>query len=133
MERIRAADVIAALSLATDLGIGVPLEHGLQSTLLAMRLADRLNVDAETAAQTYYACQLFYVGCTANTDAAAELFGTDDALTTYATPSRFGSRVRNGRRLPPGGSPSGRRATGARRSARPAPADGRQGRQASHR
>ena len=93
MECIRAAEVIAALSLATDLGIGVPLEYGLHSTLLAMRLADRLNVDAATATQTYYACQLFYVGCTANADVAAELFGADDALTTYATPSRFGSRA----------------------------------------
>ena len=65
MECIRAAEVIAALSRATDLGIGVPLEYGLHSTLLAMRLADRLNVDAATATQTYYACQLFYVGCTA--------------------------------------------------------------------
>jgi HD-GYP domain-containing protein (c-di-GMP phosphodiesterase class II) len=120
MERIRAADVIAALSLATDLGIGVPLEHGLQSTLLAMRLADRLNVDAETAAQTYYACQLFYVGCTANTDAAAELFGTDDALTTYATPSRFGSRVEMAAGFlravaPPGGAPLVRAGQLARR------------------
>ena len=55
---MRAAEVIAALSLATDLGIGVPLEHGLQSTLYAMRLADRLGVDAETASHTYYACLL---------------------------------------------------------------------------
>jgi hypothetical protein len=55
--------VIAALSLATDLGIGVPLEHGLQSTLLAMRLGERLGVDQDTASQTYYACLLFYVGC----------------------------------------------------------------------
>jgi HD-GYP domain-containing protein (c-di-GMP phosphodiesterase class II) len=92
-ERVRAAEVIAALSLATDLSIGVPLEHGLHSTLLAMRLADRLQVDANTATQTYYACQLFYVGCTANADVAAELFGSDDALTTYATPNRFGSRA----------------------------------------
>jgi hypothetical protein len=38
--------------LATDLGTGVPLEHGLQSTLFAMRLAERLGVDAETASQT---------------------------------------------------------------------------------
>ncbi len=90
---IRAAEVIAALSLATDLGIGVPLEYGLHSTLLAMRLADRLNVDVATATQTYYACQLFYVGCTANADVAAELFGADDALTKYAAPSRFGSRA----------------------------------------
>ncbi len=119
-ERIRVAEVIAALSLATDLGIGVPLEHGLQSTLLAMRLADRLKVDAETAAQTYYACQLFYVGCTANTDVAAELFGADDALTTYAAPSRFGSRTEMTAGFlravaPPGGAPIMRASQLARR------------------
>jgi HD-GYP domain-containing protein (c-di-GMP phosphodiesterase class II) len=84
--------VIAALSLATDLGIGVPLEHGLQSTLLAMRLGELLGVDSDTASQTYYACLLFYVGCTADAEVAAETFGDDDALTTYALPARFGSR-----------------------------------------
>jgi HD-GYP domain-containing protein (c-di-GMP phosphodiesterase class II) len=83
---------MAALSLATDLGIGVPLEHGLQSTLLAMRLGERLGVDSATASQTYYACLLFYVGCTADAEVAAETFGDDDALTTYAMPARFGSR-----------------------------------------
>jgi HD-GYP domain-containing protein (c-di-GMP phosphodiesterase class II) len=85
--------VIAALSLATDLGIGVPLEHGLQSTLLAMRLGERLGVDADTASQTYYACLLFYVGCTADAEVAAETFGDDDALMTHALPARFGSRT----------------------------------------
>jgi HD-GYP domain-containing protein (c-di-GMP phosphodiesterase class II) len=91
-ERVRAAEVIAALSLATDLGIGVPLEHGLQSTLIAMRLSARLGVDPDTASQTYYACLLFYVGCTADAEVAAETFGDDDALTAYAMPARFGSR-----------------------------------------
>jgi HD-GYP domain-containing protein (c-di-GMP phosphodiesterase class II) len=91
-ERVRAAEVIAVLSLATDLGIGVPLEHGLQSTLVAMRLGERLGVDPDTASQTYYACLLFYVGCTADAEVAAETFGDDDALTTYALPARFGSR-----------------------------------------
>jgi len=119
-ERIRAAEVIAALSLATDLGIGVPLEHGLQSTVLAMRLADRLKVDAETAAQTYYLCQLFYIGCTANADTAAELFGTDNALTTYASPGRFGSRAEMTAGFlravaPPGGAPLVRAGQLARR------------------
>jgi len=110
MESVRAAEVIAALSLATDLGISVPLEYGLHSTLLAMRLADRLKVDGETATQIYYACQLFYVGCTANADVAAELFGGDDALITYATPGRFGSRAEMTAGFlraiaPPGGTP----------------------------
>jgi HD-GYP domain-containing protein (c-di-GMP phosphodiesterase class II) len=92
-ERVRTAEVIAALSLATDLGMSVPLEHGLESTLFAMRLAERLSVDSATASHTYYACLLFYVGCTANADVAAELFGADDSLTRYATPARFGSRA----------------------------------------
>lgn len=92
-ERVRAAEVIAALSLATDLGIGVPLEHGLHSTLFAMRLAESLGVDSETASQTYHACLLFYIGCTAGAELAAQVFGDDDALTTHATPVRFGSRL----------------------------------------
>jgi HD-GYP domain-containing protein (c-di-GMP phosphodiesterase class II) len=107
---VRAAEVIAALSLATDLGIAVPLEHGLHSTLFAMRLADRLGVDSETASQTYYACLMFYVGCTANADVAAEIFGADDSLTRYATPARFGSRAEMVAGFlravaPPGGTP----------------------------
>jgi hypothetical protein len=91
-ELVRAAEVIAALSLATDLGIGVPLEHGLHSPLLAMRLGERLGVDQDTASQTYYACLLFYVGCTADAEVAAGTFGDDDALTRHALPARFGSR-----------------------------------------
>jgi HD-GYP domain-containing protein (c-di-GMP phosphodiesterase class II) len=92
-EQIRAAEVIAALSLATDLGIGVPLEHGLHSTLIAMRLSEQLGVDAETASQAYYTCLLFYVGCTANADVAAGIFGDLNALTTYGAPVRFGARA----------------------------------------
>lgn len=90
-DQVRTADVVAALSLATDLATGVPMEHGLQSTLFAMRLCELLGVDQPTATQVFYACMLFYVGCTANANTAAEVFGEDDALTTYATPVRFGS------------------------------------------
>jgi HD-GYP domain-containing protein (c-di-GMP phosphodiesterase class II) len=90
-EQIRAAEVIAALSLATDLGIGARLEHGLQSTLLAMRLGERLGIDSETASQTYYACLLFYVGCTADAEIAAEVFG-DDSAATHLISVIFGSR-----------------------------------------
>jgi hypothetical protein len=62
---VRAAEVIAALSLATDLGMGFPLEHSLYSAVVAMRLADRLGVDAPTASQAYYGGLLSYIGCTA--------------------------------------------------------------------
>jgi hypothetical protein len=89
-EEVRAAEVIGSLSLATDLGIGVPLEHGLLSTWVAVRLADRLGVDEETAHSVFYSCLLFYVGCTAGAELAADVFGADDALTTYGTPVRSG-------------------------------------------
>lgn len=89
---VRTAEVIAALSLATDLGTRAPFEQGLNSTLLAMRLAHRLGVDDQTATDTYYACLLFYVGCTAGAETATELFGDEEALTIYGSPGRFGSR-----------------------------------------
>ena len=87
---MRTAEVIATLSLATDLAIGLPLEHGLQSTLVAMRLAERLRVDPQTATDTYYACLLFYVGCTADAEDAAVIFGGD--LDGEYVPVMFGSR-----------------------------------------
>jgi hypothetical protein len=48
-EQLRTAEVIATLCLATDLGMGFPFEHGLHTTVIAMRLADRLGVDCQTA------------------------------------------------------------------------------------
>ena len=40
-DEVRTAEVIGALCLATDLGIGLPFEHGLQSTIVAMRIAEQ--------------------------------------------------------------------------------------------
>ncbi len=90
VDRVRTAEFVAALSLATDLGMGFPLEHGLQSTLVGMRIADRLDVDEDTARQAYYGCLLFYIGCTADAEVAAGLFA-EGALLTHFTPVMFGS------------------------------------------
>jgi HD-GYP domain-containing protein (c-di-GMP phosphodiesterase class II) len=89
-EQVRAAEVIGALCLATDLGMGFPFEHGLHTTLVATRLADRLGVDHATASQTYYACLLSHVGCTTDAHVTAEVFG--DSLTTHLNPVLFGSQ-----------------------------------------
>ena len=75
-EQVRAAEVIGALCLATDLGMGFAFEHGLHSTLVATRLADRLRVDRAAAWQTYYACLLSHAGCTTDAHGTAELFGS---------------------------------------------------------
>lgn len=87
-DRVRAAEVVGALCLATDLGMGFPFEHGLQSTLIAARLADRLGLDAETTSQTYYACMLSHAGCTTDAHITAEVFG--DSLTTHFNPVTYG-------------------------------------------
>jgi HD-GYP domain-containing protein (c-di-GMP phosphodiesterase class II) len=89
-EHVRAAEVIAALCLGTDLGMGLPFEHGLRTTLIAMRLGDRIGVDDETASQTYYASLLSYSGCTADAEILAEIFG--GSLTTNFAPRMMGSR-----------------------------------------
>jgi HD-GYP domain-containing protein (c-di-GMP phosphodiesterase class II) len=89
-EQVRAAEVIGALCLATDLGMGFPFEHGLQSTLAAARLADRLGVDRATASQAYYACLLSHAGCTTDAHVTAEVFG--DSLTTHLNPVLYGSQ-----------------------------------------
>ena len=65
--------MIGALCLATDLGMGFPFERGLHQTLIAMRLAERLGVDHETAVQTYYTSLLSHVGCTAEAHRAVEV------------------------------------------------------------
>ena len=76
-EEVRTAEVIATLCLATDLGMGFPFEHGLEGTVVAMRLADELGITGEDASQTYYAMLLTHSGCTTDAQLAAEIFGSD--------------------------------------------------------
>lgn len=87
---VRTAEVIAALCLATDLGVGLPLELGLRSTVVAARLAERVGLDDEQRSATYYCCLLFYAGCTADAETTAELF-PDGAFARHVTPVMFGS------------------------------------------
>jgi HD-GYP domain-containing protein (c-di-GMP phosphodiesterase class II) len=69
--------------------MGFPFEHGLQSTLIAMRLADRLGVDRESASQTYYAALLSHSGCTTDAHVTPQVYG--DSLTTHLHPGMYGS------------------------------------------
>jgi HD-GYP domain-containing protein (c-di-GMP phosphodiesterase class II) len=90
-DSIRTAEVVASLSLATDLGMGFPFEHGLQATLVTMRLCKALGVDPQIARQTYYASLLMYSGCTVEADATARLF--PGGLTKSHTHRQFGSTL----------------------------------------
>jgi len=48
------AELLAALSLAIDLGLGLPVEHVLRSALLARRLAEHLGCDQREQESAFY-------------------------------------------------------------------------------
>ncbi len=76
-EPIRAAEVVGAMSLATDLGTGQPLEHALRTAVLAVRLGELAGASAQELADTYYVALLHASGCTSNGHEATQLFGDD--------------------------------------------------------
>ena len=75
--RLRLAELIAALSLATDLGLGMPQEHVLCQCRIALGLADRVGVDDAERAAVYYTAMLAWVGCTADSYELAAQFGDE--------------------------------------------------------
>ncbi|GAB4578028.1 MAG: 3'3'-cGAMP-specific phosphodiesterase [Anaerolineales bacterium] len=76
---LRLAELVAALSLATDLGTGHPLERSLRACLLATHFGATLGLDTSTLREIYYITLLRWVGCTADSH-RAEIFGDEIAL-----------------------------------------------------
>ncbi len=77
---LRLAELVAAFSLATDLGLGQPMEHVLRSWVIAARLGDHLGVEIDAHRALYYVATLAWVGCVADTPEVAGWFGDDIAL-----------------------------------------------------
>lgn len=77
---IRLAELIAALSLATDLGMGQPMEFALSSCILAVRLAEKCRYSEEALREVYYQALLRYIGCNAETDWMASIVGDEQGL-----------------------------------------------------
>ena len=71
--RVRLAEVVASLSLATDLAGGLPLEHGLRRSLLAVWLGEELGLSAEELSDVYYVALLGTVGCSVEGTLLAEV------------------------------------------------------------
>jgi putative nucleotidyltransferase with HDIG domain len=74
---VSAGQVLAALSLATDLGTDQPLEHGLRTCVLCARLAAAAGCDEEERGDAYHLGLLHSVGCTSDAHEAAAAFGDD--------------------------------------------------------
>jgi hypothetical protein len=77
---ISLAEVLAAFSLATDLGLGQPMEHVLRSWRIASRLAEHVGMRGDERTSLYYIAMLAWVGCVADTPEVAAWFGDDIAF-----------------------------------------------------
>lgn len=74
---IRVAEVVGALSIATDLGTGQPLEHALRTAVLAVHIGELAGASGQELADTYYVALLHASGCTSNGHEATQLYGDD--------------------------------------------------------
>jgi len=82
----RLAEIIAALSLAIDLALGVPMEQSLRSCLLAVRLGEELGLDEDDLTEVYDVALLRMVGCTSD----SHLW----AVSLLAFPERYHLKLR---------------------------------------
>lgn len=72
--------MLAALSIAIDLGLGQPAEHMLRSALIATRLAHRLDLPERQRNTIFYATLIMWIGCHADSHEYARWFGDDIAV-----------------------------------------------------
>jgi HD-GYP domain-containing protein (c-di-GMP phosphodiesterase class II) len=74
----RLAELLCALSFATGLATGAPMEHGLRSAYLGLRVAEALGLPAAERGAVYYGALLKDVGCTACAAGIAIFFPEDE-------------------------------------------------------
>jgi len=77
---VRLAEVVALLSLGTDLGLGQPMEHMIRATLVALRLGNLVGLDDSRREVLYYSGLLAWVGCHTDAYEQAKWLGDDLAI-----------------------------------------------------
>jgi HD-GYP domain-containing protein (c-di-GMP phosphodiesterase class II)/DNA-binding CsgD family transcriptional regulator len=97
---IRSAELLASLSLATDLGTGQPLGHALRTCLRSVALARALGLDDDAVREVHQVALLRFVGCTADASETATLTGGDNlAFVSAMAPVVMGSQREQLQRL----------------------------------
>ena len=79
---IRLAELMAALSIATDLGMGQPMEHAMMSCIVAVRIGELGGLAEEDLRDAYYEALLRYIGCNADTYWLSSIIGDEIAFRT---------------------------------------------------
>jgi hypothetical protein len=89
--RVRLGELLAALSLASDLGTDQPLEHALRTALLSVRLGEHAGLGGAELDNAWLLGVLHSIGCTADAPEAAVAYG-DDRLARSAWSTVDGGR-----------------------------------------
>ncbi len=90
---VRLVEVLAALALATDLGMGQPLGHAIRCALIADGLAGQLGLIPGARAEVVRVGLLRYLGCTADAAEVAAYAGDEIALAVAVAPHVMGDRA----------------------------------------
>jgi HD-GYP domain-containing protein (c-di-GMP phosphodiesterase class II)/DNA-binding CsgD family transcriptional regulator len=90
-EVVRLADLLAALSVATDLGMGQEPEKAIRACLVATSLARRMDTPEGDVADVYYTALLRHLGCTATAHEEAYLGGDELVSRPAAERADFGN------------------------------------------
>jgi HD-GYP domain-containing protein (c-di-GMP phosphodiesterase class II) len=77
---LRLADLLVAISVATDLGMGYGPDKAVRSCLLATRLARELDLPERDVRDVYLTTLLRHLGCTATAHEEAFYFGGDELV-----------------------------------------------------
>ncbi len=75
---LRLADLLAALSLTTDLAMGQPPEKAIRATVVATEIARGIDLPEPEVADVFYTTLLKHLGCTATSHEESYWFGPDD-------------------------------------------------------
>ena len=89
---LRLAEAVGALSLATDLAMGQPLEHGLRTAVLAVRIAQMMDLPDDDQVTVFYTGLLHFAGCTAESEIDARFFGDELSARPRMMAVAFGTR-----------------------------------------
>jgi HD-GYP domain-containing protein (c-di-GMP phosphodiesterase class II) len=89
---LRVAEAAGVLALATDLAMGQPLEHGLRTAVLAVRLAEAMGLSEAERVTVYYTGLLHFAGCTAESEIDAGFFGDELVARPQMMAAFLGSR-----------------------------------------
>src|SRR5487761_2336730 len=89
---LRLAEAAGVLSLATDLAMGQPLEHGLRTAVLALRTAQAMELPGDDQVAVFYTSVLHFAGCTAESEIDARFFGNELSARPLMVKVMHGSR-----------------------------------------